>query len=250
MKNYHVFLNVIATIVIGIAVIGVLTLSFNYLTIPAAKIQTIKIEYHNSQDLKKNELAIKKLDSLLTSIKVTSNKIQQKQLELVENKSDDNFFNKLYTAIVAIILAIAGFFGFKSISEIKTQALDDAKIEATKIAKEESTKISKKESRKVAKDEFQIMFNDEYEAKVFAKANQAMNTFLATEIGVLETRIFALEEIIRQNNQNPNTDEVNIQTFDQEQNEEAQNEIQPTAAEPNETYQAPNLETENPFEDE
>jgi|GEM_PF-4864681 len=249
MKNYHIFLNVVATSIIAIAVIGVLTLSFNYLKIPSNKIQTIKIEYHNSQDIKKNELAIKKIDSLLNSIKITSNRIQQKQLELVENKSDDNFFNKLYTAIVAIILAIAGFFGFKSISEIKTQALEDAKIEATKIAKDESTKIAKDESRKIAKKEFRIMFDNEYEAKVFAKANQAMNIFLANEIGVLENRIFALEEIIRQNNLNPEVDNENFDQPEPQQNDQLENEVLPEiAAEPNEPYQAPNLEIENPFE--
>lgn len=246
MKNYHVFLNIVATIIIGLAVIGVLAISFNYLKIPATKVQTIKIEYNNSKDVKKNLIAIKKLDSLLTEIKTTSNKIQQKQLELVENKSDDNFFNKLYTAIVAIILAIAGFFGFKSISEIKTQALDDAKIEATKIAKEESTKISKEESRKIAKKEFRIMFNDEYEAKIFTKANQAMNAFLMSEINNLETRIFALEENIK-SDQHPAVD-INENDHLNTEHDREQNEDTSDVVETNEPNQTPNLETENPFE--
>lgn len=192
-KKYQLFLNIVGTVIVAIAVIGVLIISYNYLKIPDTKTQTIKIEYHisKSKDEESNKVELKKLDSILKSITQTSNKIQQKQLELIDNKSDENFFNKLYTAIVAIILAIAGFFGFKSISEIKSQAIDDAKKESTNIAK----KIAKKE----AKEEFIRTFNPEYEANVFAQANLAMNELLRTEIKSLDERVYALE----QNGDNP-----------------------------------------------
>lgn len=199
-KKYQMFLNIVATIIVAISVIGVLIISYNYLKIPNTKTQTIKIEYNISKanNNETNKTEIKKLDSILKSITLTSNKIQQKQLELIDDKSDENFFNKLYTAIVAIILAIAGFFGFKSISEIKSQAIDDAKKESSNIAKKESKKIAKKE----AKEEFVRTFNTEYQAGVFAQANLAMNQLLRTEIQALDERIFALE----QNGGNPDED--------------------------------------------
>lgn len=243
MKNYQIFLNVIATLIIGITVIGVLILSFNYLKMPSPEIKTIKIEYAISPAESKANQSNKKIDALLKDLKITSNKIQQRQLELIEDKSDDNFFNKLYTAIVAIILAIAGFFGFKSISEIKSQAIEDAKKEATTVAKEESTKISKIEARKIAKNEFINMFNDDYEAKVFAQANQAMNNFLSQEIGNLETRIFALEEQIAEMGRN-NPPPVNLNIITPNSEIENLNEV----AEPTQTYEAPNNESKNPFE--
>lgn len=252
-KKYQLFLNIIATVIIAIAVIGVLIISYNYLKIPDTKTQTIKIEYHisNTKNEESNKTEIKKLDSILKAITKTSNKIQQKQLELIDDKSDENFFNKLYTAIVAIILAIAGFFGFKSISEIKSQAIEDAKKESTNIAKKESTKIAKKIAKKEAKEEFTRTFNPEYEASVFAQANQAMNELLRTEIQSLDERVFALE----QNGDNPDD---NIDNDNPDENGPDGN----NPLDENPTLETPNnennnlatdinlVEPENPFENE
>jgi len=202
-KDYHIFLDVIATIIIAIAVLTTVIIGYNYLKFPSPKIQTIKIEYHGVKTDSINELnkiEIRKLDLLLKDIKITSNKIQQQQLEVVEKKSDDSFYNKFYTAVVAIILALAGFFGFKSISEIKTQAIDDAK--------NESTKIAKKESKKIAKEEFIRMFDTKYKAGVYEQANQAMNDFLRSEIGSLEDRITVLEEFIKNDGNGNSQNEV------------------------------------------
>lgn len=181
MRNYLIFLNVVATIIVAIAVGGILIISFNYLSIPEENSQLIKIDYQSVDSIKVNS-EIKKLDSLLVELKNTSNKINLEQQQLIKDKTDDNFFNKLYTAIVAIILAIAGFFGFKSISEIKSQALEDAKSEASKIAKN------------TAKSEFKKIFSAEYEAHVFNISMEAMNRLLLEEIGELESRIAILEQ--------------------------------------------------------
>ncbi|MEM0576712.1 hypothetical protein [Flavobacterium polysaccharolyticum] len=239
-KKYQLFLNIVATVIVAIVVIGVLIISYNYLKIPDTKTQTIKIEYHisKSKNEESNKAEIKKLDSILKSITQTSNKIQQKQLELIDEKSDENFFNKLYTAIVAIILAIAGFFGFKSISEIKSQAIDDAKKESTKIAK----KIAKKE----AKEEFIRTFNPEYEANVFAQANLAMNELLRTEIQSLNERVYALE----QNGDNPDDNIIDNDNPDGDGPDENQT-LETLNNENNNLATDINLvEPENPFENE
>lgn len=243
-KNYHIILDIIATTIIALAVILTIIVGYNYLKFPSPKIQTIKIEYHGIKTdsiNSLNKLEIVKIDSLLKEIKTTSNKIQQLQMEVVEKKSDDSFYNKFYTAIVAIILALAGFFGFKSISEVKTQAIEDAK--------KESTRVAKKVSPKVAREEFTRIFDIEYQAGVSALANEAMTNFLRVEIGALEDRIFLLEEIIRNGGGGDQESEA--------QHNNPENPITPdTEAEELQVEQAENLqdvnlvEPENPFDNE
>lgn len=202
MKKYDLFLNLTATIIIGIAVIGILILSFNYLSGDNVETKTIKIEYQqfandSTAHQIQNKIALK-LDSTIQNLTEVSERIQKRQLQLIEDKENDNFFNKLYTAIVAIILSIAGFFGFKSMSEIKSRAIEEAKQEAANAAEKE----------------FERTFNDEYEAKIFEKSNEAMNEFLRTEIASLEDRINILEEAMQENqielpiDENENNDEL------------------------------------------
>lgn len=204
MRKYDLFLNVTATIIIGIAVIGILFLSFSYLSGHDSDIKTIKIEYEQfKSDSTAQQIQNKielKLDSTLQQLTKTSNEIQNRQLKLIEDKENDNFFNKLYTAIVAIILSIAGFFGFKSMSEIKSRAIEEAKIEAAT----------------AAAIEFNKTFNDEYEASIFTKSNEAMNEFLRTEIASLEDRINTLEEAMQENH-------INIPQDDNENDDELEN---------------------------
>lgn len=197
-KGFSQFLDYLAASILGLAVFATLLAAFNYLTFPSKEIQTIKIEYHavKTDSINSlNKIEIKTIDSLLNEIKTTSNKIEQEQLEVVEKKSDDSFYNKFYTAVVAIILALAGFFGFKSMTEVKTQAVTDAKEEATKVAK------------KIAKTEFEKAFTTEFEAAVYAKANKAMTDFLREEYGSLENRILALEQKSENGTDEPDKDD-------------------------------------------
>ena len=204
MKKYELFLNVTATLIIGTAAIGILILSFKYLSGNDVESKTIKIEYkefdNDSTAIQIQNIVATKLDSTLRELSEISYKIEKRQLQLIEDKENDNFFNKLYTAIVAIILSIAGFFGFKSMSEIKTRAIEEAKEEAAKTAGKE----------------FERTFNDEYEAKIFEKSNEAMNEFLRTEIRSLEERINILEETMRDN-------QIDLPQDDNENNDEIEN---------------------------
>lgn len=180
MDKFSNFLNYLAAAIIGITVIGILIISFIKLSKDDLKPQTIKIEVLTKNDSldNKNETQIKKLDTLLYNLKSISEEIQEKQLKFIEDKEDENFFNRLYTAIIAIILAIAGFFGFKSISEIKQRAISDAKEQA----------------RFVANREFDDIFDDKYRASVMQESTEALSEILKKEIGELEERIANLEQ--------------------------------------------------------
>lgn len=180
MDKFSNFLNYLAASIIGVTVLGVLILSFIKLSKDDVRPQTIRIEVITKSDsLSKNDNSnIQQLDTLLQGIKLTSEKIQDKQLRLLEEKEDNNFFNRLYTAIIAIILAIAGFFGFKSISEIKQRAISDAKEQA----------------KFVANREFDNIFDNKYRASVLQESTEALSTVLKKELVDLEERIAILEQ--------------------------------------------------------
>ena len=181
MEKFSNYLNYIAATIIAVVVIGVLIISFKFVGNEKPPIKTIKIEYHGVKTDSINELnkiEIQKISILLDSIKATSNKIQQKQIQLIEEKERDDFFNKLYTAFIAIILAIAGFFGFKSVSEIKQRAITDAKEQAKYIADKEFDKI----------------FDNKYRATVLEESTQALSQILKNEVGSLEDRMTKLEK--------------------------------------------------------
>lgn len=204
MKGYNLLLNTIAAIIIGFAVIGVIIITFNFLNIEEPKTDIIKIEYHGVKTdsiNSLNKLEIQKIDSLLSEIKETSNMIQKRQLDLIVDKENDNFFNKLYAAIVAIILAIAGFFGFKSTSDIRSRSIEEAKYESTKIA-EESAKEAKINSiriaKKSAKEQFSKVFDEEYKGEIFEQATKASSDVLRKEIGRLENDIYVLTSRIEE----------------------------------------------------
>lgn len=191
MKGYNLLLNTIAAIVIGLSVIGLILLTLKSLNVDEPKTDTIKIEYHGIKTDSINELnklEIIKIDSLLSEIKNTSNKIQDRQLDLIQEKESDSFFNKLYAAIVAIILAIAGFFGFKSTNDIRARAVEEAKLESTKIAEETAEKS--------AKEEFKTIFDEEYKGEVFEQATKASSEVLRKEVGQLEKTINKLNKRI------------------------------------------------------
>ncbi|MEX0813274.1 MAG: hypothetical protein WD048_13730 [Chitinophagales bacterium] len=180
MQKFSSYLNFIAATIIGITVIGVLLISFKNLSKKPDEIKTIKIEYHEVKLDSVNHLSIieiRKIDSLLHGIQKTSNEIQNRQLNLVKEKENDNFFNRLYTAIIAIILALAGFFGFKSVTEIQERAVKDAKEEANIIAQKQFAKI----------------FNDTYKASVFQECTSAVTELIRNEIGDLDSRVTNLE---------------------------------------------------------
>jgi hypothetical protein len=191
MKGYNLLLNTIAAVVIGLSVIGLILITIKSLNVEEPKTNTILIEYHGVKTDSINELnkmEIIKIDSLLKEIKETSNKIQNRQLDLIQEKENDNFFNKLYAAIVAIILAIAGFFGFKSTNDIRSRAVEEAKIESTKIAKDIAEQS--------AKEEFKTIFDEEYKGEVFEQATKASSKVLRKEVGELEKTIFKLTKRI------------------------------------------------------
>jgi hypothetical protein len=180
MEKFNLVLNYIAAFLIASIIFGSLFLTYNYINIEDKPIQKIKIEYHGIKTDSINELnkiEIKQIDSILNRIESITNETQLKQTKQIEENENDNIFNKLYTAIIAIVIALAGFFGFKSVSDIKERAIKDAKEQATDIAK----------------TEFEAIFTDEFRAKIQKETEETFMDFYKEQIESFETRISKLE---------------------------------------------------------
>lgn len=123
---------------------------------------------------KSNYDSAKKEISLISdTLKQNLQLLQEVKKEYLNQTQKDDFFSKLYTSILALILTIGGFFGFKSIFEIRKNAEKEARITAEKISK----KTAEVETKEVTKRMFSELFTKEYEAKITKDATE-----IATEI--------------------------------------------------------------------
>ncbi len=195
-----------AAIIIFIAVTGALILGYEHLKKddPPRK---IIIEYNQSQDSLKNRQVVRldELDSLFREVKIITNNIQDKQVQVISKEEEKNIFDKFYSIIVAVILVIAGFFGFKNITEIKQRAIEDAQDSSKKIAEETAINSSQ--------IQFEKIFTKEYEGKIlkittesFAKILNEESTKINRQISALQNRIDQLENI-QNNNDEPDQEE-------------------------------------------
>lgn len=180
MERFNLVLNYIAAFLIASIIFGSLFLTYNYVNNEEKPIERIKIEYHGIKTDSINELnkiEIKKIDSILNRIENITNETQLKLDKQIKDNESNDIFNKLYTAIIAIVIALAGFFGFKSVSDIKERAIKDAKEQATDIAK----------------TEFEAIFTDEFRAKIQKETEEGFMKYSKEQIETLGTRISKLE---------------------------------------------------------
>ncbi|OYU93690.1 MAG: hypothetical protein CFE21_19550 [Bacteroidetes bacterium B1(2017)] len=169
MKKFNDLLNYFSAIILFIAVVGILLLSYTHLKKPEDP-KKILIEYKIVQDTTnfKQIANLKQIDSLLLEVKGLANNIQSKQIETIKDTEEKDFFNKFYSIIVAVILVIAGFFGYKNISEIKQRAIEEAEESAKKIAEEKSVEVSNRE--------FEKIFTQQYKGEVLNLATESFST--------------------------------------------------------------------------
>lgn len=82
---------------------------------------------------------IKERDDLLDSVKLLNRKIEEVQID----NSDTENKVKIVASIIAVIVAAVGFFGFKSLNDIREHTIKNSQIDAQQIAKEIAEETSK-----------------------------------------------------------------------------------------------------------
>ncbi len=150
----------------AVGVLAVIIIVYQLLQKIPAKTKTekgFKIEYNLQID---NEL-LKKIKSeetieylklveqnnkkIAEDFKQQINEQYDRTQKLIELKEDQNLYNTYGAGIIAIILAIGSFFGFKSINQMHKDSIDTAKIEAEKIAEKETKYIMSQKLEEIQK---------------------------------------------------------------------------------------------------
>lgn len=93
---------------------------------------------------KENQILYKKIDTLLVHF-------QKKQESILKERDDRESYISFTTALMTIIIALAGFFGFKSINEMKLKAIEAAEEEAKSFLRKKENEIEKLYQDKISK---------------------------------------------------------------------------------------------------
>lgn len=91
-----------------------------------------------------NELIYKSIDSMLVNF-------QRNQSIILAEKKERESFISFTSGILAIIIAISGFFGFKSINEMKKAAIDSAEEQAKAFLRNKDSEIDELYEKKISK---------------------------------------------------------------------------------------------------
>lgn len=132
---------------------------------------------------KNNELIYKKIDSMLVNF-------QSNQKVILEEKKEREGFISFTSGILAIIIALSGFFGFKSINEMKLKAIESAEEEAKKFLRDKVSEIDEKYNDLIYKavdnriKTVKMLNNDDVESIVKSKTDE-----LKIKIETLELKI-------------------------------------------------------------
>lgn len=156
--------NWVALGVVAFAVIGLIAIIFNLLRkeevnnapkqiLIKYEISVDKITLKNAKDSTTLRV-VKSLDEnnkkILSEIN-SSVDAQYKRMESILSVQEDRSRLFSYGAgFLAILVAIATFFGFKSINEMKKSTIESAEHEAKKIAEDEAKKVAKEEAKKTS----------------------------------------------------------------------------------------------------
>ncbi|MBD5585850.1 MAG: hypothetical protein HDQ88_12270 [Clostridia bacterium] len=158
--------------IIGVLIIGAIALLVGYFFMkghaPESHHIHFVLTYDTIQHTVKDLYTRAEVDSLVTTLQSHEALLEQKYQYILNQHEEEDRMRMWVTIIVGLILSIAGFFGFKNISELKKQCREDASSIASGVAtstaetvaekkaeekaNEVATKVAEKETAKIAKD--------------------------------------------------------------------------------------------------
>ncbi|HLO70257.1 MAG TPA: hypothetical protein VK167_05280 [Flavipsychrobacter sp.] len=134
--------------------------------------------YNNNVNLKDS---VSKINSMIESIRI-------------ENKFTENKI-KIYASIIAMIIAVVGFFGFKSLNDVREHSIKRAEFEAQKTAKEEANKTAKITSQQMLSEEILGKLHDEAYQRARKLYEEPLGD-INQSIKELDRRLLAIENRI------------------------------------------------------
>ena len=217
-NQYHSLVNWgngLSILFAAVGVLAVIIIVFQLLQKIPNKTKTeniFKIEYNlqiDSSKLKKlkNQEAIEYLKFVeQNNKKIAEDFTQQindqydRTQKLIELKEEQNLYNTYGAGIIAIILAIGSFFGFKSINQMHKDTIDIAKIEAEKTAAKEAKEFMSIKLEEIKKS---------IQSQVLAELREEIKS-VKIDYTDLNKRVFRLERN-QENKEKENTEVVTDQ---------------------------------------
>lgn len=207
VKNEYSFtltLNWIALIIL-FAVISVFIYSaFNFINriVPEKKSSNISVNFKLNEVqlktpdttlIKANKIFIDSLNNKVEQLKVQIKTLNESKeyIEYIQNRNENDF--RLLLIILGSVFAIVGFFGFKSINDVRENSIKNAKDEALKIAEKETERIATREAVIVATNTAKI--TSEQETIKYLEENKG-ELFTSFESNITNTFQPQLEEIM------------------------------------------------------
>jgi hypothetical protein len=172
----------------------------------------INLKSKNINDVQKeNQYLYKKIDTLLIQF-------QKKQELILKERENRESYISFTTALMTIIIALAGFFGFKSIHEMKLKAIEAAEEEAKSFLRTKESEIENLYEEKIS-----IAVNKKIKTlKMLDEDN--VKSIIKNEIEILEKQIQTLNleiskccpEMKRKNNDTTSTELNNEDTIEED----------------------------------
>lgn len=190
---------------------------------------------NNSQFDERNKLLFDEINKTLTSY-------DAKIKSIIATEEDKNKWFTYVTGFLSILIAFATFFGFKSVFEMKKEAIETAEREAKIIAEKKAESIAKSVAIQEIKDQFKSIKTDlEIELKTCLKSEiteqfdiikSRNNSLMDQSKSDLENLILKVEEILGSLKRPPLDPEENEGRNDDAPDGEAPNGDKPEGATP------------------
>jgi hypothetical protein len=168
------------SLIILLICFGSLVAIISYLTLHEVK--PIKNEVNIVTSISNNDTLVKskiKINDYLKKIEVRITDLQNVESNLDEKINEINDFYKFLGTILAIIIAITGFFGFKSLHELKIRNLENSK----EVAKNAANELTEKEIQNIREKLISAISDAKYDAKLtmMSELNENQNKIIALE---------------------------------------------------------------------
>lgn len=147
---YLTFLNFAAAILVIVLILFVIffAIRWNIQRSPDTIVHQLKVDIHQGKAY--SDSAAKSLVSKYDSLFFFARMLEKNNAEVLDEveklksaREEEKIYGKLFLSFLAIVLALVGFFGFKTFADIRHRSRDVATDTAKKVANEEARQTAK-----------------------------------------------------------------------------------------------------------
>lgn len=170
-------------------IIGATTVFFVFRpTAPEVSKITVSVEPDSAGVV--SPVIMQKIDSMAALVKQQDINIRERYAYMVEQKEQENTLIAIAGVLISIILAIFGFFGYRSFKSIEDKAINNAREKASSKVNTEMVTIRKeldRELRGVINKTFQDEYENNLRQQVEDIINAVYNDVISARLGAIKS---------------------------------------------------------------